>query len=487
MTTTTTTTDTAADSTTPDVLTERYACTLRTAIQRAGAPGRVQCSRYPAASSDAQEGPHAPWPFVCTCAGTTCGCSACRPVKVSSSSSPMSAGCPDVCPPGVHPLASSAPPPSPSPTRSPDATQPRPHLALLPVIPLLTALAGNRGAETCTTPQRESTMTTTTPATLVAFDPADLRITANIRSAAQLDKTFLASIKELGVLVPIVACRDPDQALTVLYGHRRTVAAVEAGLATVPVMVIDSDASAAAAASVARIVGQWAEIEHRVELSGSDRVAALDQLAAFGISPAQIAKREVDAALSVARSGTARDALADAQLTIEQAAVFAEFDEDPDVVEHLRRYTGSAQFDHVVQQLRDRRDGEAQRHELAEALTSQGVSIIDRPDYRSTAVRLARLGEAGEGRASTPRATASAPGTRPTSTPPMSSSMQPPARKSTPTSLTTPERLATARMSWKTRRSTSPSGAAPTPPSAAIPCPTGSLTTIPQARERGMP
>lgn len=41
-----------------------YACALRTALLRAGAPGRVQCAQYAADSIDAQAGPHTRWPFV---------------------------------------------------------------------------------------------------------------------------------------------------------------------------------------------------------------------------------------------------------------------------------------------------------------------------------------------------------------------------------------------------------------------------------------
>jgi len=41
-----------------------YACALRTALLRAGAPGRVQCDQYPADSIGAQAGPHTRWAFV---------------------------------------------------------------------------------------------------------------------------------------------------------------------------------------------------------------------------------------------------------------------------------------------------------------------------------------------------------------------------------------------------------------------------------------
>jgi signal transduction histidine kinase len=60
-------------------------------------------------------------------------------------------------------------------------------------------------------------------------DPSTLLVDTNIRSDATLDKDFLASIRDLGVLVPIVAMRTEDGALRVRYGHRRTLAAVTVG------------------------------------------------------------------------------------------------------------------------------------------------------------------------------------------------------------------------------------------------------------------
>ena len=62
---------------------------------------------------------------------------------------------------------------------------------------------------------------------LEMIDPATLTIDANVRADAQLDKAFLASIKEHGVIQPVVAHRAEDGGAHVLYGQRRTLAAVE--------------------------------------------------------------------------------------------------------------------------------------------------------------------------------------------------------------------------------------------------------------------
>jgi ParB family transcriptional regulator, chromosome partitioning protein len=75
------------------------------------------------------------------------------------------------------------------------------------------------------------------------LDPRSLLVDVNIRTDARLDKDFIASIKDLGVLVPITAVRTTTGDVRVRFGHRRTLAAIEAGLATVPVEIVGDDAT----------------------------------------------------------------------------------------------------------------------------------------------------------------------------------------------------------------------------------------------------
>ena len=71
-----------------------------------------------------------------------------------------------------------------------------------------------------------------------------------------MDRDFIASVADLGVLVPIVAVRTATGGIRVRFGHRRTRAAVVAGLATVPVVVV-ADEATSNAGQVERIVTQW--------------------------------------------------------------------------------------------------------------------------------------------------------------------------------------------------------------------------------------
>jgi ParB family chromosome partitioning protein len=94
---------------------------------------------------------------------------------------------------------------------------------------------------TDTTPTSTVEAEDSTPAALLGtlehLNPADLVLDTNVRDDAAVDADFLASVKEHGVLTPIAALRDDDGTVRVRAGQRRTVAARQAGLKTVPVYV----------------------------------------------------------------------------------------------------------------------------------------------------------------------------------------------------------------------------------------------------------
>src|SRR3954470_24240900 len=152
----------------------------------------------------------------------------------------------------------------------------------------------------------ESTTPTVEQGGFVHIDPRDLVVGANVRLDARLDSDFVDSIRERGVLQAITAYRDDEQHLVVLYGQRRTLGAIEAGRDTVPVMIV------ARPDEPDRLGDQVVENDHRAGLRAAERVAAFEQMAAFGVPAAQIAKRtgakkaEVATALTVAASPLAK-------------------------------------------------------------------------------------------------------------------------------------------------------------------------------------
>jgi len=228
-------------------------------------------------------------------------------------------------------------------------------------------------------------------------DPATLLVDRNVRQDARLDREFLASIRDLGVLVPIVVVRVADGSLRVRYGHRRTLAAIEAGHANVAVVVV-ADEATDDAAEVDRLVGQYAENEHRAALSTAERVDVFTQLSAFGVSAAQIAKRtktkrgDVDAALTVAGSEVAHAVAGRYDfLTLAHAAAIAEMEDNPESVKALVKAARDGGFEHLAQRLRDERAEAAGIAKVVDALTEAGVRVVERPSWTDSAKRLEAL------------------------------------------------------------------------------------------------
>lgn len=252
-------------------------------------------------------------------------------------------------------------------------------------------------------------MTDTTNAyevgTTVHVAPESLLMNRNVREA-QPDPGLTRSVKALGVLEPITAVVTEEGALLVRYGHRRTLAAVEAGTPTVPVYVTGAD-STEKEAEVVRIVSQRDENTHRVGLNTSEEIGVVEQLTLLGLSAAQVAKQgrikrgDVDAALTVSGSEIARKAAQryDA-LTLEQAATVAEFeDEDSETIKALLIAAVEGGFEHVAQQARDRRTDAQARTDVLAALEAEGVKVVERPSYDdSKTLPLSRLHASAETR-----------------------------------------------------------------------------------------
>ncbi len=149
-----------------------------------------------------------------------------------------------------------------------------------------------------------------------------------------------------------------------------------------------------------RIVDQLVENLHRADMHEAEVLDGVEQLALIGVSAAQIAKRitikrgTVDAALVVADSQTARAEMASEQLTLEDAAVFAEFEGGEKAVERLRteaRRGGS--LAHVAQRLRHEAADRAELMAEVERFRAEGLPVLDPRDVTTSTwnLRLAGL------------------------------------------------------------------------------------------------
>jgi|TARA_R100000935_G_C2811834_1_gene155347 ParB family chromosome partitioning protein len=214
--------------------------------------------------------------------------------------------------------------------------------------------------------------------TLEMLDPVTLTVAINVRKDAALTADFVASIKEHGVMEPVIAHRNEDGVVHVLMGQRRTRAAVEAERPLIPVLIIDSPEEAE------RIVTQVVENIQRAELTEADEADAYHQLSQIGVSAAAIAKKtgrtktKVEKALKAKASTTGSKAL-ESGYTLDMALVMTEFEGDQDAIEELESVIRDEPqyFDHIAQKLRDDRESKTQLSALIEELIAQGKAIVE--------------------------------------------------------------------------------------------------------------
>lgn len=218
---------------------------------------------------------------------------------------------------------------------------------------------------------------------LQQVNPRDLQLEDNVRAEASLTKDFIASIKELGVLMPVIAVRNPDGTLMVRAGQRRTAAAREAELETIPVYITDEGTDEAS-----RLVTQIVENDQRMGLNANDRTLGIQALIDTGMSVTKIARRlsipatQVKKTSAVARSRAALEALQNESLTLDQAAEIAEFDGDQDAVDALIAAAKRNHFEHEVARQKIDRDYRERLAKVAEDYAKLGVTVLDqRPDY----------------------------------------------------------------------------------------------------------
>ena len=211
--------------------------------------------------------------------------------------------------------------------------------------------------------------------------PQALTIGTNVRTDTHPGASeFAASIKARGVLEPITVWVDDDGDLVVYRGQRRTLAAAKVGTpdGLVPVHVVPRPEE------TDRVIDQLVENIHRSPMRQAEERDAIEQLALLGVSAAQIVKRTaiarptVDAVLTIAGSAATKARMDTDGLTLAQAAIFAEFEDDPAALESLEQAVSWGRpIEHTAQRLRDARaEAEAVRGE-ADRLRAQGLPVLD--------------------------------------------------------------------------------------------------------------
>jgi ParB family transcriptional regulator, chromosome partitioning protein len=218
---------------------------------------------------------------------------------------------------------------------------------------------------------------------LVTLPALNVSIEHNVRTAADLDPAFLASVKQHGVLLPTIGYRDQNGRIVVRDGQMRVLAAIEAGC-NVPVFVTAREDSAAK-----RIAEQLVANERRTALTDGDRLAAYRQLEIEGLSVTAIAKETgtkrdtVKQTLAVAKSEAATKAVTDQALTLDDALLFAEFQDDPEAIAELQACVDEGYAEELpftAERIRQDRQGKADMARITGEWEAKGVRVVTTED-----------------------------------------------------------------------------------------------------------
>ncbi len=247
---------------------------------------------------------------------------------------------------------------------------------------------------------------------LVVLDPNDVGLYDNVRQDMGDMRGLTRSVKELGVLVPVVVVPDPDtDGYLLVFGQRRRAAAIDAERELPAIVGQDLD-------EAQRIATQLAENLHRKPLKVGEEAAGYEQLAAFDMTDTAIARavgvsrQHVHKARTVGASEVASTVADRYDLNLDQAIVLAEFEDDREAVKALtvtaRKDPG--QFDHLASRMRQDRERTEQRTARVEALTEAGVTIMTRLRDHPGAIVLGELTDSDDGAPITAEAHVECPG-----------------------------------------------------------------------------
>lgn len=227
--------------------------------------------------------------------------------------------------------------------------------------------------------------TTADLGTLERIPRADVVIDLNVRKDIRLDKSFISSIRVRGFEQYPVGWRDEDGKAHIVVGQRRVSAALEIEWPVIPIVIKTRAAAEADRAEEQRLLTQLAENEQRAPLSDAEIAAGYRQLALVGVSEDQIARKtnsprgRVKTALAVAESSAATAAVGKLSLTLDQAAIYTEFDGDDAAIAALDEVAADRpdQLQHAAERIRnDRADAEVIAR-LNEQIRAHGAEVLD--------------------------------------------------------------------------------------------------------------
>ena len=201
----------------------------------------------------------------------------------------------------------------------------------------------------------------------------------NVRTDLDLNEEFVASIAANGVLVALRITPD-DDGYRVIDGGRRLAAALKAGVAEVPFDLVAERAGDEAGQYLDMIITN----RHRNPLTVLEEADALFAAKQAGATRTRLRKTTgmnpaaVNVALAAARlTVETRDQAEQAgeQLTLDQYAVLAEFQNDPAAVDRLLAVARWGSMEHEAERIRQQRAERAEHDQLRTELEAAGYQV----------------------------------------------------------------------------------------------------------------
>jgi ParB family transcriptional regulator, chromosome partitioning protein len=224
------------------------------------------------------------------------------------------------------------------------------------------------------------------------FDIELIDVGENIRKDTQMTPEFLSSIKHDGIMVPISIYPNPNpdaelfaDRYLILDGQRRWLAAADAGMTTIPAIIVDPPSKVSS-----RVFDQLIANGQRAAISKEEDLGAIQLLADYaGVTASTIAKRthrkktEIEKTLEVLADPAAAKVFLEHHVDLTQAALIAEFADDPETVKELTQVAIAhpARLEHELASKRTNRTIQLETTRLVADIAAEGVLLVHRPQY----------------------------------------------------------------------------------------------------------
>ncbi|WP_280381836.1 ParB N-terminal domain-containing protein [Nocardia wallacei] len=219
---------------------------------------------------------------------------------------------------------------------------------------------------------------------VIDVDPHEVVFGDNIRTTVTVKGRTIKSVKEFGfVQEPPAFINDADQ-IEMITGQRRILAARQAGAERVSIVLKAKPEGDENALKAAKIEAQWTENDDREAMTAGDKLVTLENyLELPGITPTRATQKlgidrdEARAAKNLRKSPRARQTAANAQLSLQQAEVFMEFEGDEDAEQRLFAAAENNTFDAAAATLHAEREQRAEHAIAAQPYIERGYTILD--------------------------------------------------------------------------------------------------------------